>query len=176
MMRANSKSRFAIWLAAALAVLLSWAASTPAHGSGELSRPSLSPGENIRHEIGIVNGLTVDRYTWRDSKARPRSASLVQYGQGPRGGYANQFTFQVFNSTTNRWRTIYIDPPDGRSDAGFGYFVSHELYRYFDANVCGDGSNHCTIAELHGQDDSPLGMYLPGTGKTVAVTDSYAIH
>src|SRR5262249_29849081 len=66
--------------------------------------------------------------------------------------------------------------PPFREDGGFGYFVSHELFRYFDANVCADGSNNCTIASLHGDDDSPLGFTLPGSGHNVSINANEAVH
>src|SRR5262249_35906437 len=138
----------------------------PAHGFDELGEPTLSAGQDILLETGIVNGLIVDRYTWRDSTGHPRSASLVQYGQ-PTGGYAIQFTYQILRGRL--WKTFYLNPPPFREDGGFGYFVSHELFRYFDANVCADGSNNCTIASLHGDDDSPLGFTLPGSGHNVSI-------
>jgi hypothetical protein len=144
-----------------------------AYGLADLGEPALNPNEDLRLETGMVNGLMVDRYTWRDSTGHPRSASLVRYGQQS-GGYAIQLSYQV--QENNRWRTVYLNPPQFRGDAGFGYFVSHELYRTFDANVCPDGSNNCTIAQLHNEDDSPLGLYLPGSGRTVSVTGNEAIH
>src|SRR5215211_966003 len=64
--------------------------SAPA-AAAVLGVPALRAGGHVRRETGTVNGLVVDRYTWRDAKGRPRSASLVRYGQG-RGGYAVQFT------------------------------------------------------------------------------------
>lgn len=154
------------------------AGAAPAYN--KLGKPKLQAGQNIRLETGIVNNLVVDRYTWRDSHGRPRSASLVRFGQQldgqPRGGYAIQFSHQIFDTVKRKWKTVYLNPPPFRGDAGFGYFVSHELYRYFDANVCADGSNNCTIASLHGQDDSPLGLSMPGSGKSVSVTNQRAIH
>ena len=145
-----------------------------------LGEPALNAAEDLRLDTGEVNDLTVDRYTWRDSQGRPRSVSLVQYGQTlnalPRGGYANQLTFQELDAATSQWSTVYIDPPAGRGDAGFGYFVSHEVYRTFDANVCPGPSNYCTIARVHGEDDSPLALRLPGTGETVRLTNAEAEH
>jgi len=146
-----------------------------AYGVVDLGEPTLNPNENLRLETGLVNGLMVDRYTWRDSTGHPRSTSLVQYGQDT-GGHAIQLTYQVQDAGTSQWRTVYLNPPQYRGDAGFGYFVSHELYRTFDANVCPDGSNNCTIAAVHGEDDSPLGLTLPGSGRTVSVTGDEAIH
>lgn len=155
------------------ALLLGGAVLQSAHGLADLGEPALNPNENVRLETGVVNGLMVDRYTWRDSAGRPRSASLVRYGQAT-GGYAIQLTYQV--QENNRWRTVYLNPPQFRGDAGFGYFVSHELYRTFDANVCPDGSNFCTIAAVHGEDDSPLSLYLPGSGRTVSTSNDEASH
>ena len=161
-------------IGAALGGRLGPAAAAP------LGEPALRAGENVRVDVGSVNGLVVDRYTWRDSKGRPRSASLVRYGQTlggrPRGGYAVQFTYQAVNPTTGRPRTIFIDPPGNRPDAGFGYFVSHERYRTFDARVCPGGGDSCPIAHLHGDDDSPLGHGLPGRGRRVSLTRNQAVH
>jgi hypothetical protein len=166
--------------AALVAVLLGCLLSSPAYGYSQLGPPTLNPGENLRLETGIVNGLVVDRYTWRDAKGRPRSASLVRYGQrvngAPRGGYAGQFSYQVRVPSSNTWRTVYLNPPDYRGDAGFGYFVSHELLRTFDANVCPDGSNYCAIAHVHGEDDSPFSLAMPGSGRRVSFTNGQAIH
>jgi hypothetical protein len=147
----------------------------PAHGFDQLGEPALNPGENVRLETGIVNNLVVDRYTWRDSTGHPRSASLVQFGQAT-GGYAVQFTYQIQKRKNGPFETFYLDPPPFRDDGGFGYFVSHELFRIFDADVCSDGSNNCTIASLHGEDDSPRGFELPGSGHTVSVSATEAIH
>ncbi len=36
--------------------------------AADLGEPALNPNENLRLETGTVNGLLVDRYTWR---ARP---------------------------------------------------------------------------------------------------------
>ena len=169
-------------LALAIAVLASYPLGMPASAQAMSVLPvaGLPAGIDVRRETGLVNGLVVDRYTWRDSKGRPRSISLVRYGQTlngqPRGGYANQITYQVRNAATGAWRTVSLNPPPSRGDAGFGYFVSHEWYRYFDAPVCADGTNHCTIASLHGQDDSPLGLSLPGSGSTTLLSATSAIH
>jgi hypothetical protein len=146
----------------------------------QLGTPALKPGENMRRESGIVNGLLVDRYTWRDKRGRPRSASLVRYGQTAggkaRGGYAVQLTYQVFDAQAGAWQTVRIDPPRGDPAAGFGYFVSHERWRTFDADACPDGSNTCPIASLHGENDSPLGLRLSGSGRTVSLTNRVATH
>jgi len=145
----------------------------PAHAFDPLGEPTLNAGQDIRLDTGIVNGLIADRYTWRDSTGHPRSASLVRYGQ-PTGGYAIQFTYQILR--TGSWRTFYLNPPPFREDGGFGYFVSHELFRYFDADVCEDGTNNCTIASLHGDDVSPLGFTLPGNGQTFSINANEAVH
>lgn len=153
-----------------------------AYGFDPLEEPTLAPGQRVRREVGIINSAIVDRYTWRDASKRPRSVSLVRYGQvvnGRRqGGYAIQFTYQipVAMAGPSQWRTVYINPPADRSDAGFGYFVSHELYRTFDAPVCPDDSTQCAIAHVHGEDDSPLGLNLPGRGTNIVLTGKRAIH
>jgi hypothetical protein len=155
-------------------------AASSANAFDQLGNPTLNPGENLRHEQGIVNGLVVDRYVWRDAKEQPRSASLVKFDplNGGRGGYADQFTYQVFDPETESWRMVTLDPDMINPEGGFGYFVSHERFRDFDANVCPEPPlNRCTIAILHGgEDDSPFGLFLPGTGMSVSVTDTMAVH
>jgi hypothetical protein len=103
--------------------------------------------------------------------------SLVRYGQDlggePRGGYANQLTYEVFDGD---WQTVYINAPVA-GDGGFGYFVSHEIFRNFDAGACPNGTNNCTIAALHNQeDDSPLSLTLPGQGNNVLLGETVAVH
>ncbi|MCA9146371.1 MAG: cadherin-like domain-containing protein, partial [Planctomycetales bacterium] len=140
----------------------------------ELPAPFLADGENLRVDTGVVNGLLVDRYTWRDSSSRPRSVSLVRYGQtlhgDPRGGYANQITYEVLNAATSQWEIVYINPPPNRDDAGFGYFVSHER------PIPVHGGAYTTIAAMHGEDDAPLSLSLPGTGEQITFEDSKAVH
>ena len=154
--------------------------SSSNRAASQLGTPALKAGENVRRESGIVNGLLVDRYTWRDGKGRPRSASLVRYGQQvggqPRGGYAVQFTYQVFDAGSGAWKTMRIDPPRSDPAAGFGYFVSHERWRTFDTAACPDGSNSCPIASLHGENDSPLGLRLPGRGRAISFSNRAATH
>ena len=101
-------------IVALTAILPLLALTAPAAAATVLPTPVLRSGENLRHEGGLVNRLFVDRYTWRDSRSRPRSVSLVRYGQNvnghPRGGYANQVTYQTRNATTHAWSTIRISP------------------------------------------------------------------
>jgi hypothetical protein len=150
-----------------------WAAaffSGSVHGA-PLAAPSLSPGVDIRQENGevTVNGapITVVRYTWRDSASRPRSVSLVPASPAT-SGYAVQMTYQVNDGVL---RTVEINAaPVVNGDEGFGYFVSHELFRNFS-----DGGNN-TIASRHAEDDSPLGRYLPSTGTASSVGRVQAVH
>ena len=137
-----------------------------------LAAPALAVGENIRRETGeiTVNAVatTVVRYTWRDSAGDPRSVSLVP-ASGSTMGYAVQMTHTVVDGAK---RTAYLEAmPDG--DGGFGYFVSHELFRDFGVAVdpC---EQMTTIACLHGEDDSPLGRYLPSTGSANSTGNAQA--
>jgi hypothetical protein len=181
-MSTTFRARVGRVLAAAVLLVPALVVAAPSvQALSTLPAPSLPTGVNIRHEVGLVNGLAVDRYTWRDSKSRPRSVSLVRYGQKVNGtssgGYAVQITYQVQNATTKAWSTIRINPPaNDQGDGGFGYFVSHEYYRTYAANVCPDGSNSCPLAYLHGDDDSPLGSHLPGKGSMTSLTTSSAVH
>ncbi len=132
-----------------------------------LASPSLAVGENIKRETGeiTVNGLStsVIRYTWRDSGNDPRSVSLVP-PSGSTMGYAVQMTHTVVDGVKRTAVLEAMPDPDG----GFGYFVSHELFRDF------GGNNSGTLASLHGEDDSPLGRYLPSTGSAFSVSATQA--
>jgi hypothetical protein len=140
----------------------------PLHAA-PLATPALGAGQNILVENGeiTVSGIgtvTVVRYAWRDAGNVPRSVALVP-ASASTSGYALRFTYQVAGATVN------VDA-DAVADGGFGYFVSHELFRDFD----GDGSGDDTIASLHGEDDSPLGRYLPSTGSDSSVGTTQATH
>ncbi|HQR18848.1 MAG TPA: hypothetical protein PK948_10770, partial [Gemmatimonadales bacterium] len=161
----TSAGRFqaVLFIAAGLAPLLA--------GAAPLGEATLLPGENIRQESGEVTvpgigSVTVNRYTWRDSAGDPRSVSLVPASPST-SGYAVQMTYTVVDAGAKRTATINADPA---GDGGFGYFVSHELVRTFD--VAADQP----IANLHGEDDSPLGRYLPSTGSAVSLGTTQATH
>ena len=102
-----------------------------------------------------VASMVSDRFTWRDSANRPRSAVLAHNnGQtGPQGagsGYANrggalrQLSYQLPNGST---RTANVTTSGNAGQGGFGYVVSHA-----------SSQDHCTAP-----DDSPLGYAFPGT-------------
>lgn len=112
---------------------------------------------DVGHAVTNVNGLSVDRYTWRDASGRPRSVSLKRQGDGNpgNGGYAVQMTYQYLDAGT--WRTVTVNQTSG-GDGGFGYFVGHERYRDFSNGSQG------TIAARFGADDSPLGRRFPVVG------------
>jgi len=153
-------------LAASIAAFASVATANP------LATPSLSAGQNIRMETGevTVNGapVTVVRYTWRDSASRPRSVSLVP-ADGSTSGYAVQMTYQVADPGL---RTVLVNAaPAGNGDEGFGYFVSHEVFRQWL-----EGGEDGTIAGQHAEDDSPYGRNLPSTGTANSVGSSQATH
>jgi uncharacterized repeat protein (TIGR02543 family) len=150
--------------ATVLSLLAGHAAAVP------LAEPALAAGQDIRQETGEITvnaaAVTVVRYTWRDSRGDPRSVSLVPASPST-AGYAVQMSYTVIDAGNKRTAFINADPaPDG----GFGYFVSHELFRDFS-----DGGNG-TIAELHNEDDSPLGRYLASTGSAQSAGASQAAH
>ena len=150
-------------LAAAAAIV---AALLPVHAA-PLGTPALAAGQDIRVEGGEITiaglgSVTVTRYTWRDSGGNPRSVSLVP-ASASTSGYAVRFTYVSGGNPVN----VDADPA---ADGGFGYFVSHELFRDFDGDGMGDG----TIAGLHGEDDSPLGRYLPSTGDSASIGTTQA--
>lgn len=114
---------------------------------------------NLRFEANqTVNGSSADRVSWRDAGLRPRSAALIhntaQDARGMRGGYVDQFSYQLTNGST---RTV-----NGSSGApgGFGYVVSHLR----DASVA------------NGEDDSPLGSGFGGQYRTVFVGAHHALY
>lgn len=152
---------------AALALVL--ACMAPAALAAPLAAPGIAGPTSIVREEGEItlNGVPVSviRYSWRDSKLRTRSVSLVP-ASGATSGYAVQMTYEIDDGG---WRTVYVNAP-AAGDAGFGYFVSHELYRTFS-----DGAN-VTIAAKHAEDDSPLGRYLPSAGSDYAVSVAQATH
>ncbi len=117
---------------------------------------STDTGDGVQRTSTTVAGIAVDQFSWTDSHGLARTVSLKQEGKGNsgHGGYAVQMTYQVPNGAGTR--TVTANMASG-GDAGFGYFVGHELYRSFS-----DGSSG-TIADLHGQDDSPLGLGFPVT-------------
>jgi hypothetical protein len=119
-----------------------------------LASPAFGYFRGVQHAVTTVNGLSVDRYSWYDSKRLLRTVSLKQEGNGNpgHGGYAVQMTYQ------NGASTVTADAESG-SDGGFGYFVSHERYRDFT-----DGDNDTIAHKVFGKDDSPLGRQFPVTG------------
>jgi hypothetical protein len=134
-----------------------------------LGAPSLGAGQDIRQETGEVTvnaaSTTVVRYTWRDSAGLPRSVSLVP-ASGATSGYALQMTYQVDGGAT----TVTMNA-DSLGDGGFGYFVSHELFRRFS-----DGDANTIAAKYGDEDDSPLGRYLASTGTAQSVGSTQAVH
>ncbi len=146
-------------------------ASTGFALAAPLAAPALASGEDIRRETGeiTVNSapVSVIRYTWRDSAGLPRSVSLVP-ASGATSGYAAQMSYQVFDAAVARHVYVAADPGIG---GGFGYFVSHELYRSYS-----DATPDNTIAALHNEDDSPFGRYLPSTGSDASVGQHQAVH
>lgn len=121
------------------------------------------------HVVTTVNGLKVDRYTWLDSKQRPRSVSLKMEGNGNpgHGGYAVQMTYQY--NAAGVWKAVIVNATAG-SDGGFGYFVSHERYRDFT-----DGTNNTIAIKIFHVDDSPLGRGFPVVGTALTLQNGNAL-
>jgi hypothetical protein len=160
--------QFAIHAArGALAAALAFAAIDAA--AQALGTPALAAGENIRRETGTVtvnaSPIPVVRYVWRDSGGNPRSVALVP-ASVTTSGYAVQMSYMV---NEGGLRTVYLNA-DPAGDGGFGYFVSHELFRHFTDNSDG------TIAAFHGEDDSPYGRNLPSTGSASSAGSQQAAH
>ncbi len=135
---------------------------TPDAGAPDAgAEPTLEAGDGVARETTTVAGIPVDRYTWTDAQGRPRTVSLKRQSPAGNGGYAVQMTYQV--PAGAEWRTVTVDGTAG-GEAGFGYFVAHELYRTFDNGTSG------TIAGRHGEDDSPLGLGFPVEASRLALT------
>ncbi|RJS19290.1 hypothetical protein DRW03_23340 [Corallococcus sp. H22C18031201] len=123
--------------------------------------PALEQGDGVSRETATVGGVSVDRYTWTDAQGRPRTVSLKRESASSHGGYAVQLTYQVKSGAS--WRTVTVDGTTG-GERGYGYFVAHELYRSFDNGSSG------TLAGLHGEDDSPLGVGFAVQGTHSAIS------
>jgi len=158
----------AYFRAACIAAISSLLCPLPSIASANISsnvQATATVGDGVQRASTTILGLAVDQYTWTDSQGQPRTVSLKQQGNGNpgNGGYAVQMTYRVLES--GNWRTVTANMANG-GDGGFGYFVAHELYRSFD-----DGSSG-TIAELHGEDDSPLGLSFPVSAIASTITSS----
>jgi len=123
----------------------------------------------VSREVTTVSGIPVDRYAWTDSQGRTRTVSLKRQSPSGNGGYAVQMTYETRAGAG--WRTVTVDGTRG-GESGFGYFVAHELYRTFDNGGSG------TIAGLHGEDDSPLGLGFPveATTPPISASDTSTVH
>lgn len=117
-------------------------------------QPAAARFKGVEHVVTTVNGLSVDQYSWYDSKRLLRTVSLKQEGNGNpgHGGYAVQMTYR------NGASTVIVNAEKG-NDGGFGYFVSHERYRDFT-----DGDNDTIAHKVFHADDSPLGLKFPVVG------------
>ncbi len=122
-------------------------ASVPDAGSG-FGASALDPSAplQIAHDI-TVDGLSSDRFTWRDSQNESRSAVLAHNdgasgAGGSNGGELRELDYVTSSGAT---RTAHAPPT---SFGGFGYVVAHRS-----EGTDGLGNN----------DDSPLGHFFPGT-------------
>jgi len=129
----------------------------------------------VSHATGDVNGVNCEIWKWTDSTGHARTVALKKEGAGNpgHGGYAVQMTyfakFAGRASEKEYWGKVTVDADvSGRvdsadGDGGFGYFVSHERYRYFGIDKDG-AENWRSIASLFPDGphpiDSPLGRSL----------------
>ena len=119
-------------------------------------------GANVSHTTGLVDGVLCDIWTWTDSHQKPRTVALKMEGNGNpgHGGYAVRMTYyrRYYYGPTGpapTWQKMTVDAAKER-DGGFGYFVSHERFRFFD-----NGDVDTIASEIFGTDDSPLGLDFP---------------
>ncbi|KAB2900491.1 MAG: hypothetical protein F9K31_04840 [Dokdonella sp.] len=119
--------------------------------------PPAANGLVIEHAVAI-DGLSGDRFTWRDSAGQPRVAVLAHNdggtgAGGTRGGELREFRYQVAGAV----RTIR---PTSDGFGGFGYVVSHAA----DGGACTGGG-----------DSSSLGHFRPGAFQRVFEGGHHAI-
>lgn len=115
----------------------------------------------VQEQNVTVAGMLSDRFTWRDSLARPRVAVLAQNNGAPgpggaRGGALREFRYQT---PANATRVAGVTNYGNGGYAGFGYVVSHSAWV---GNVCAG-------------DDSPLGGFIPGQFQRVFTGRHHAI-
>jgi hypothetical protein len=130
--------------------------------AGVLLMPAAASA-NVSHATGTVNGVACDVWTWTDSNSKTRTVALKMEGHGNpgHGGYAVQMTYYRFYYTAlmpaGIWQKITVNAAN-ESDGGFGYFVSHERYRYF-----ANGAVATIAGQIFNKDDSPLGSGFAAT-------------
>lgn len=115
----------------------------------------------VQEQNVTVAGMLSDRFTWRDSLARPRVAVLAQNNGAPgpggaRGGALREFRYQT---PANATRVAGVTNYGNGGYAGFGYVVSHSAWA---GNVC--------IGN-----DSPLGGFIGGQFQRVFTGRHHAI-
>ncbi len=118
----------------------------------------VGPAHAVTVKTGTVNGVAANIWSWTDSAGKPRTVALKTEGGGNKGhgGYAIQMTY-FGTGVTGKPHKIVVNADTG-SDGGFGYFVSHERYRFFTDRKYG------TIAtRIFKKDDSPLGLGFAAT-------------
>ena len=130
--------------------------------AGQTLSESTQTGDGVKRETTTVGSVSVDLYTWTDSNGRPRTVALKREGAS-HGGYAVRITYDAPDG--GGWRTVTLDGTGG-GEQGFGYFVAHERYRTFSDASSG------TIAAIHGEDDSPLGLGFAVAGVHTAIDAS----
>jgi len=119
----------------------------------------------VSHTVGSVNGIKADIFSWYDAMHLPRTVALKQEGNGNsgHGGYAIQMTYVLpTDNPTPHYYTVTVNA-ENSSDGGFGYFVSHERYRWFGNDGEGNPILDTIAGHVFGVDDSPLGLDFPVT-------------
>jgi len=111
----------------------------------------------VDHDVPI-DGLSSDRFSWRDGAGQPRVAILAHNDNGSgsggtRGGELREFRYQAGAATR-------VVRPTGDGFGGFGYVVSHP-----------SSEDHCT----GGGDSSSLGHFTPGQFQRVFEGRHHAI-
>ena len=119
---------------------------------------AVGPAHAVTVKAGTVNGVAANIWSWTDSTGKLRTVALKKEGAGNKGhgGYAIQMTY--FGTTiAGKPSKVVVNAATG-ADGGFGYFVSHERYRFFT-----DGNYGTIASRIFKKDDSPLGLGFKAT-------------
>ncbi len=128
-----------------------------------LGQAVITPTGAMQIDQGVmVSGMVSDKFTWKDSLNRSRSAALalmILPGDpagpgGSRGGALREYKFQLSNGQT---RTAGVTTYGNAGYGGFGYITMHSITGY------------CP------PDDSPLGFPYGGTFERVFQGRHHAI-
>lgn len=85
--------------------------------AGQIVPEPTQTGDGVQRETTTVGSVSVELYTWTDSKGRPRTVALKREGAS-HGGYAVRVTYDVPNGAG--WRTVILDGTGGGEHSSTG--------------------------------------------------------